>query len=516
MGVLNTVGSLGGLFGQKTEYPLADPRELKKIIGELPKENAFKALDEIVGWLESLEATDEVTADRLYEAVRHLEEAAQPHLRHLAKDYLHSARLAPAEEKRLWSINFGFWNLLAGAYERCLDEMAAKPRMADHLKSALPAICSHLIAALAAILKWEQFHYGPSANAHWQRLGRALLVAEDAGVASKSVPFGQQAGLSSVQQEYLKAMVFHAASMDSLLPLEIDLAERLIGHFLPQFVFTAGAQHDSVYWVDLTLPQPPLRLARMPAQALPTQRFFKPGPAHAAIQSVLDILQRGGDIPPDINFGGQYHPKILIPVLRHLTVYLAPIPPQRKHDRHHVKHRMVVANGLINVVVAFSGQFGSRPVMPQMESWVVENVSRGGFGAVVSDIPADWLKIGALLAIQPGGGENWLLGIVRRYRRITEIDARVGIETLARHAVLVDLKPRMASSYAAVPGVSALLMHEGSEPGEVRVVLPPASFNLQEVLEYTADGKRQLLTPVALIEQSADYALARYRLSIIG
>lgn len=514
--MLNAVGSLGGLFGQKSEYPLADPRELKKIIGELPKDNAFKALDEIVGWLESLEATDEITADRLYEAVRHLEEAAQPHLRRLARDYLHSARLAPAEEKRLWSINFGFWTLLAGAYERCLDEMAAKPRMADHLKAALPKLCAHLVAALAAILKWEQFHYGPSANAHWQRLGRALLVAEDAGVANKSLPFGQQAGLSSVQQEYLKTMVFHAASMDSLLPLEIELAERLIDHFLPQFVFTAAALHDSVYWADLKLAQPPLRLARMPAQASPTQRFFKPGPAHAALDGLLNSLQRGDDIPSEIKLGGQYYPKTLIPVLRHLAAYLAPIPPQRKHDRHHVKHRMVVANGLINVVVAFSGQFGSRPVMPQMESWVVENVSRGGFGAVVSDIPADWLKVGALLAIQPGGGENWLLGIVRRYRRITEIDARIGIETLARQAVLVELKPRMASSYAAVPGVSALLMHEGSEPGEVRVVLPPASFNLQEVLEYTADGKRQLLAPVALVEQSADFALARYRLSAAG
>jgi hypothetical protein len=514
--MLNKVGSLGGLFSQKAEHPLADPRELKKIVGALSKDNAFKSLDEIAGWLESLQAADDIPVDRFHEAVRLLEEAALPHLKRLTKDYLHAARLSRTEEKRLWSINYGFWTLLAGAYERCLAEMAAKPRVAEQLKMVLPAICARLIAALAAILKWEQFHYGPSAGLLWQRLGRALLRAEEAGVASKAVPFGQQAGLSSAQQEYLKAMVFQAASMDSLLPLEIELAERLIAHFLPQFVFTAEAVHDSVYWVDLTLAQAPQRLARMPEQVLPTLRFFKPGPAHAALESLLTTLQRGGDIPPEINFGGQYYPKTVIPVLRHLATYLAPIPPQRKHDRHRVKHRVAVLNGLVNAFVAFSGEFGGRPAGLQIESWVVENVSRGGFGAVVSDIPADWLKVGALLALQPEGGENWLVGIVRRYHRAAENDARVGIETLARQAVAVELRQRTASSYAAVGGVPALLVLEGSAPGEVRVVLPPMTFDLRESLEYTAGGKRHLLTPVALVEQTADFELGRYRQETVG
>ena len=54
------------------------------------------------------------------------------------------------------------------------------------------------------------------------------------------------------------------------------VAERLIAHFLPAFVFGNVAYEDSVYWVDLRLPQPPLRMARMPALAEPSQRFFKP------------------------------------------------------------------------------------------------------------------------------------------------------------------------------------------------------------------------------------------------
>jgi len=513
--MLKKLGSLGNVFGQKDLHPLADGRELKRILDELPRDNAFRALDEIAGWLESLQATEECSPDRVYEVARQLEEAAQPHLKRLARDYLHTARLPRSDEKRLWSINFGFWSLLAAAYEGCLGGLGEKNKAAENLKAVLPALCARLIVAYAAILKWEQFHYGPNSNELWHQMGHALLVAEAAGVAQKSVPLGPLSKLTSPWHEFQRAMVFQAASLDSLLPLEIELAERLIEHFLPHFGFTAEAERDSVYWVDLQLAQPPLRLAQMPQKLQSSQRFFKPGAAHKAILALLNTLEQTGDVPPEINLGGQYYAKAMIPVVRHLATYLAPIPPQRKHDRHRVKHRMSVLNGLVNAFVAFSGEFGGRPAGLQMESWVVENVSRGGFGVVLNDIPAEWLKVGALIAVQPEGGENWLLGIIRRYHRLTDNEARVGIEALARQAVSVELKARTASSYASVAGTPALLILDGNAPGEVRVVLPLASFDLRENLEYTRDGQRQILTPVALLEQTSDFELARYRLSAI-
>ncbi|HEX6734168.1 MAG TPA: hypothetical protein VF096_05100 [Azonexus sp.] len=514
--MLNKVGNLGGIFGKKALHPLADAQELRRIVAELPKDNAFRAVDEVAGWLESALASDELPLERLYEAAHQLDDAAQVHLRRLCRDYLHTSRLSRGEEKRLWSISHGFWVLLAASYERCLQGMAAGGKPAEALKVALPAICARLIAALGAVLKWEQFHYGPSANQLWSRLGQALLAAEAAGVATRAVQVGRAGGVSSPVQEYQKAMVFQAASMDSLLPLEIELAERLIEHFLAGFVFTAEIQHDCVYWVDLAQPLPPQRLARMPPAVQPSQRFFKPGTAHAEIGELLHSLERGDEVPADIKLGAQYYGRTLIPVLRHLSAYLAPVPPQRRHDRHRVKHRMSVLNGLVNAFVAFSGEFGGRPAGLQMESWVVDNVSRGGFGAVVSNIPADWLRVGALLALQPEGGDNWLLGIVRRYHRASESDARVGIEALARQAFSVELKVRTASSYAAVSGTPALLLENRGEPGDVRVVLPPASFDLQECLECTIDGQRCLLSPAALIEQTPDYELARYRLGRLG
>lgn len=511
--MLNKLRGLGAIVGQKIDHPLGDPRELRRIVDEIPGDNPLRALDEVVGWLESLADSATFPEDRLYEAVSRLDDAAQPHIRRLNRDYLHTPRLSRSEEKRLWTMGHGFWSMLAAGYERCLAAANQKNRVGEELRQVLPALTARLIAALGAMMKWEQFHYGPSRGGLWQRLGAALLFAEKAGVATRSVQLhANMSGVTSAQQEFVKAVAFQAASMDSLQPLEIELAERLIAHFLPGFVFSPVAEHDCVYWVDLELAQPPLRLARMPAQAMPTQRFFKPGNAHAGIESLLHDLERGHDVPGDINLGGQYYAKALLPVLRHLAAYLAPVPPQRRHDRHSAKQRAIVVNGLASAFMAFSGRLPGRTDATATESWVVEDVSLGGFGVLLDTIPGEWLKVGALVAMQIAGEGSWLLGIVRRYQRMGETEAHVGVETLARQAVPAELKARGASSYAAVPGIRALLIRDGNVAGELRVVMMFGSFDLRETLEWIEDGKRVQLNPVAIVEQAGDYEVARYRI----
>ena len=64
--------------------------------------------------------------------------------------------------------------------------------------------------------------------------------------------------------------------------------------------------------------------------------------------------------------------------------------------------------------------------------------------------------------------------------------------------------------------IPALLALDPQPSGDTLVVLPPATFDLRENLEFTRDGRRQALAPVALVEQTADYELARYRLSVLG
>jgi len=151
--MLNKLGKLGGMFGQKEGHPLADAREFKRIIDEVPRDNAFRALDEVVGWIESLRGADDFPAERLFETIRQLDDVAQPHLRRLAREYLHTARLTRSDEKRLWALNHGFWVQVAEAYERCLIFVGQKSKAGELIKQVLPLLTTRLIGALSALVK---------------------------------------------------------------------------------------------------------------------------------------------------------------------------------------------------------------------------------------------------------------------------------------------------------------------------------------------------------------------------
>lgn len=511
---------LGKIFQGKSDHPLADPKELRRVLNELPSDNVFRALDEIMGWLESFEASELGAAQR-FEIVRELDDKAQPNLRRLARDYLHSPRLSRSEEKRLWTIIHGFWGLVAQQYELCLERaeqrVAKDPRdkELEQLKPHLHLLTARLIMALGMVLKWEHFRYVPAASQDWARLGRAYLLAEREGFAAKSLQiYPGQGGVGSPGGEYLKVVVFQASSLECLLPLEIELAERLIAHLLPDFLFSPQSTHSSVYWVDAAKPQPPVRLARLPDEVSPTLRFFQPGEAEAHLQALIKEVERSGEMPASLNLGGTYTARAVLPVMRHLAAYWAPRPPQRQHERHRVKHRVAVLPGLVNGFVVFAPEFGGKPMGLPLESWIVENVSRGGFGATVREVKGDWLKIGALLSLQPEGAENWVVGLVRRYIRFSEQEAHVGIETLSRRVVSVELRPRAVSSYAIGASSPALWLQDDNPQGELRFILPIHTFDPGQALEFDYHGRRVFLNPVQLMEQSHDYEVARYRATV--
>lgn len=503
------------LFSSRPDHPLADAKELKRTIAELPLDNAFKAVDEVAGWLESLGNADGFRADQLFDVARQLDDAAQSHLKTLARNYLNSPRLSRSEEKRLWTTIFTYWELLAGLYERCLGKLGSKDKETDALKPVLPLLSARTVAALGQQVKWVEFRYGPVPAELWQRLGKAYLLAESGKVAHKPVQlYPSASGASTAEGEYLHVLAFHASSMDSLMPLEIELADRLLAHFLPGFKFTAESHSNSVYWVDATLSQPPMRMAKLPAAVTPSLRFFSPGSVPKLLDELIRSVERG-EVPNDLNLGGQYQPRTLLPVLRHLAIYWAAQPPLREHPRHNVKTRLAVLHGFDDSFTIFAGDVARVGKERTADSWVVENVSLGGFGAAINNVGGDWLKVGALISLQPEGGENWVLGVVRRLSKESDSQANVGIQTLARQAVSVQLVPR-SSVYAAAGGVPGIRLPEDKAPGEVRLVLPTATFDVRESLEYISGDRRYLLTPIEQVEAGADFEIARYRELVEG
>jgi hypothetical protein len=202
-----------------------------------------------------------------------------------------------------------------------------------------------------------------------------------------------------------------------LMPLQVEMADRLIAHFLPGFVFSADCRPDSVYWVDAAQRRGASAADPKPREQRPGLRFFSAGPALTALEELIHVVERG-EMPTTLNLGGEYSQKVLLPVLRHLRLYWALRPPQRRHQRHPLTTSIAVLQGFEHSYVVFSGAVPRLTREAGVQSAMLEDVSLGGFRACFDDAGGERIKLGALLCMQAEGGDNWLLGAARRINRL--------------------------------------------------------------------------------------------------
>jgi hypothetical protein len=220
----------------------------------------------------------------------------------------------------------------------------------------------------------------------------------------------------------------------------------------------------------------------------------------------VERLMTGRKPPQELGLGAGDEPLKALEVLRHLHLYWSPQAPERKAQRHMVKSRLSVTYGYDGVVGVLGGgdslDFDNR----NSESWIVENVSAGGFGAVVPQVRGDWLRVGALLALQPEGGSNWVLGVVRRVSKTAAQQARVGIETLSKTPLL----SKFAVSVVASASEQGVLLMNG-EAAETRIVLKPGVFAPAQNLEAVRGEHHHVYIPQTVAEHGEDYEIGRFR-----
>ena len=489
-----------GFFSKDAgDHPLADPKETKEALAALVGADAHTYVDEVCAWLQSLGTAETLRLERRAELALQLDEASASHARRLAREYLTSAH-SRSREFRLWQSGTRYWAALIAAYEEVLTRADAAK---NSLKPFQPLLHARMLHAYGAALKWGQFRYGPIDPNIWSDAGRLYLAAGK--LASQPLTLYEGWPATSVAGEYLKLLVFHASSMSNLLPLEIELAERLIAHFLPMFVLTHEARPENVYWVDACKPLPPSRLLKQP-QPSPTLRYFSTGAAQSSIEVLRGRIHQTREIPSNLPLGGQYPPEVVVKVLDHLAQSCAPNPPERSHDRQRIKSLLAVIHGFAEIRLRLGGDDGTQ----EGETWVAEDVSIGGFGAQVSLVNNEWLKVGVFVGMRPEGSEHWLVGIVRRFSRETQGVGSVGVETLGR-------APRAATLECTGARHPCVLLDAGLGIGEeTLVLLPSAAWEDYMPAVVSCEGLQAKLTPRLVVLHADDYTVGRYRVEEIG
>jgi hypothetical protein len=508
------------LFGAgKVDHPMADPRQARQIVDELPAADSAKAMAEITDWLESLNRTDGFRLDRRYENVDLLDGAAKNHQRKLAQDYLAMPRQQKFQENRLWTTSFGFWKELGDAYIRCVHEHETNMSGAAAVRKSMPVITARALRALALQLKWTMWRYGVIEPRIWTDIARLYRLAEQKGWAEPEVAIYPGAhGSGSVKHEFLKGLMLSASSPEGLPPTRQEVAERTVAHFARSFRLSTKAD-GCTHCFDLAAPKAPVRLYKGVAPS-ESMRFFGAGDGLSGIVKLTTQISQSGSIPADVNLGGNYEIEVFTGVLRHLALQLAENPPARSSERRFTAGRITVVPGLSDIMGVLDPassdalDFSQEAAAPSAESWIVVNVSEGGYGAIIPPQKSDWIKVGTLVGVQNEVSPQWGLGLIRRIARDEHQQRQVGIQLLTRTAIPIKVaRSGSISGFNAnrEPQGAILLSTAPDKQGEVGVVMKEGIFNGRDSLEMTVKDKGYLLMPSKMVEDGEDFDWAKFK-----
>ena len=405
----------------------------------------------------------------------------------------------------MWTHVYEYYRQAGHAYALVVDAVLQGAKGADPAKPLLSLLVVRALRALSQQIKWLHLRYGPIEPRQWRVLSGVYAFAESRGLVDEVGALYAGLAESTPRREFMGAMMLGLSSPDSLLPAEVDLAERAIAELGGNFAIEKEGGAGLSHWTDLAEPMAPLRLARLP-QPTPGLRFLGPGSALAALEAMMRRIEATGQLPPALAGATIGDTETVIEVLQHLHLYWSPAPPERKHPRHAVKSRLSIVHGFAGVMGALNGSGASLDFDKQAaENWIVENVSAGGFGAVVPQAKGDWLKIGTLLAMQPDGGNNWVVGMVRRVSKVSNKEARVGIQTLSRAPELAHFALRGNTEQGV------LLPAAGLGTGEASIALPTGAFVPGQNLENQRGGRSYVYMPQDVAEHGDDYDIVRFR-----
>ena len=491
--------------GGGPDHPMANPKEAKRILDALPAQD-LKALEELAHWLESVSAAQGFKPADRAQLLAQVDDAAQPRVRKQAREYFAAKRPSRYQENLMWTQLHEYSRQAGLAWARALDATLQAGKPAD--PKLLPSLAVRALRALGAQLKWQHMRYGPIDTAVWGIINKTMQVAEERGIAEAKVVLA--AGDETTPRlEFLQIATLGASCPDGLLPLEIELAERLIADLSDGFAMAKEGARDLLFWTDLEKPMAPQRAIKaMPAT--PGLRCFGPGKAAETLQLYTQKTLRDRAVPSGINLAGTYDAEVVLDVMQHLALHWDLEPPERRHARHPVKSRLTINHGFGGAIESLggTGSLDFDASKSGAETWIVENVSAGGFGAVVPQASkGDWLRVGTLLAMQPDGGANWVVGIVRRVNRVNKDEARVGIETVSRAPAVAKFTLGNLGEHTGLLLPSAVL---GS--GEVSIALPASVYARGTNLEANHAGKDHVYMPIgSAAERGEDYEMLRFR-----
>lgn len=496
---------------RKSTHPLAEEKGAKEVLAQLSSMDSLPALQRLSELLDGLKIARGISLGRLYEIVDAVDRTGRPHYRKALQEFLgHRHRLTRFQGNRIWTTAGEYVTQLAEAYQWCLAQLLAGAKGAADLRPQIVRIMGRSIRLRAAALKWDYLCY----TAHfgkWAELYRLHYLAEVRGRLQEKVLLYRGGRLSTLEGEFMQALLLAAASPHALLPEQIDVAERIIASLPGHFALSNPGRAKQPYFFDPASGAPPVRELAGIRPPL-TARRFGAGGAEEELQQLLRKGQRGTSARAELGLQS-VSDEMLETTLRHLLRYWYELPPDRRHARQRRANGVVVVHGFERVAAHVGNMLVQSPLMSNEEVWIVENVADGGVGAVAKRPHGAWVSVGTLLAYRYADGAIWHAGIVRHLNEDDDQTLGVGIQVVAQGGVAISVRTVNTRSDLSDNGVLCVwLASAGCKADEMQLLMPASLYSPASVMEAALYDRKYLLSPVRSLEAGQGYEIALFRL----
>jgi hypothetical protein len=345
----------------------------------------------------------------------------------------------------------------------------------------------------------------------WTAMARLFETAEAGGLLEESIAlYPGSSGTSTVKQEFLKGVMLAASATDSLPPAGQDLAVRIVSYFSGMFVVSQDPE-GCTHWIDLAAPRAPVRVLRTPPSAA-TVRYVGAGSAVRELEQLRAHIVYTRALPEGLNLGGQDDHEVVLGLLKHLEQDWAGKTQARKHERTKAAARVTVVPGLKEVIASL--EFAVNDSLDfthqkSAESWIVQDVSAGGYGAVIPAVAGDWVEVGSVIGVEGDSFREWRVGMIRRVTRNEQQQQHVGVQLLTQAATLLHLRAAGASP-ASKPTAAVMLSARLEGAKEVEILTPRAYCAKRDGIEVQWSEKTYTLMPVDVVEHNGDYDRVKF------
>ncbi|UXY13776.1 hypothetical protein N8I74_10630 [Chitiniphilus purpureus] len=469
-----------------------------------------------------------------------LDGAVQTPLEAICYQYVSNPRMAKDMEQRLWHDIVAFSQRMADCYQRFIEHEGDELYRTAGYTEQMPLVLARSLHYIAIQAKWHYFRFEKAPGKLWTLAHRFYRLSEVEGFDCNPFPLypGRDRGVSSCADEYIQLLMLATLSANNLSVRQLDWVDQWLDNWSKLIQLNRRHQEERDHFcVNLQEAQGPQKI-----QADSTGEPFRYWGLFDLLHQVQETAKRleAGVAPAELGLGADCRAPSCLELLKHLDMFWsmsirnAQIQRSQRRD---VRKAAQVLHGLDVIcqqVRADNEKFSRQPVetrtqvdydelmdmrlygfvssrtrsklqqvppsthsrAPEYPTWLIENESEGGFGALLRYSENEWIRPGVLLGMRLGDAQNWHVGVVRRLVRRGADEVAAGIQVLSSTPVAVHIQQVQESARTKVP------LAEFLDGGSAELPSPKLAL----YLPYKGQGGANLNT---LILYGADYASDR-------